>query len=108
MARLPCQALTVRINVENSNRAKDGVCVQASSAVVHIDIGHYVGAVPETLKEAEEFRRLVAACACHMKNFCELRTFNKSSILILEGEETRSVSFFPQVEPSLVPVLPNV
>jgi hypothetical protein len=108
VARLQCRAVTVRIDIKNRNGSEDGVAIYAGSAVVHVDIGHNMCAIPEALKEAEDLWRLVTACACHTEMLGELGAFDEGSVLILDGEEAGSLGFFPEVESSLVPVLSDV
>lgn len=65
-------------------------------------------AVPEALEEAEDFRGLVTACAGLAESLREPGTFDKSTMLILDGEEAGSVCFFPEVKSRLVPILSDI
>jgi hypothetical protein len=60
------------------------------------------------LQEAEDFWCLIAAGAGDAKIMCKLSTLNERSVLVLNGEEAGSESFFPKIKASLVPVLTNV
>lgn len=108
MARLQGWTIAVRIDIKSCDGPQYGVSIQASSAVVDVDVRHDVFTVPETLEEAENLRCLVTACTCDTEIMGELRTLDKSSVLVLDGEEAGCVSFFPKVKTTLVPILSHV
>lgn len=108
MAGLHGRAITVRFDIKNGDGSEDRVAIYASPGDIHVDIGHNKFAVPEALKEAEDFWRLVTTCAFHTKGLGELSTFGEGSVLILDGKEASSLGFFPEIKSSLVPVLSDV
>lgn len=67
-----------------------------------------MGAIPEALEEAENFRGLVTARAGLPEGLRELCTFDESAMLILDGEEAGSIYLFPEVESGLVPILSDI
>lgn len=105
MARLQCGAVTVCIDIKNGDRSQNGVGIQASPSIVNIDVGYHIFSVPEALEETENFRGLIAARASDAKIMSQLSSLGKSSVLVLDGEETGALCFFPKVEASLIPVL---
>jgi hypothetical protein len=77
VARLNSWAIAVRIDIENGNRTQNRVSVKTSSAVVDIDVGDNVFAVPETLKEAEHLWGLITADAGHAEVFRKLSALDQ-------------------------------
>ena len=77
VARLNSWAIAVCIDIENGYRTQNRVSVKTSSAVIDIDVGDNVFAVPETLKEAENLWGLITAGAGHAEVFRKLNALDQ-------------------------------
>lgn len=108
VAGLEGGTVAVRVDVEYGDGAEDGVAVESGSAIVNVDVGDDVLAVPETLEEAKNFRCLVTSGASGAESASKLSAFNERTMLVLDSEEARSLNFFPQVESCRIPVLTDV
>lgn len=89
------------------NRAQQSVGILARPAVVLVDVGYNVALrrAPETLQKAKSLGSLSLGVWKRLAKSSGQRTgFDKSAVLVGNGEETGAVDFLPEVEASLVPV----
>lgn len=108
VARLESWTVAVCIDIEGSDCAKDGVSVESSASIVLVDVGDDVLSVPEALQEAQDLWRLVTSSASNSQVTSELGALDQRAMLVLDSKEAGPEHFFPEVETSLIPVLPNV
>lgn len=89
------------------NRAQKSVGILARPAIVLVDVGYNVALrrAPEALKKAKSLGSLSWGIRKGLAQSRSQRTgFDKSAVLVGNGEETGAVDFLPEVEAGLVPV----
>ena len=95
--------------VEGVDGAEEGVGVFAAAAVVLVDVGVDVLAVPEALEEAQDVGGLGFAARTGFPDLLgEDVAFDEGAVLHGGCEEGGALDFFPEVEGGFVPVLSHV
>lgn len=105
IARLQCQAVARRLDVEDRNGGEHSVGVDTGAPGIEdeVRVGYEILSVPVGLHEAENIGCLITSRASFFKLGCELGALDQRFVLVLCGEICGTVHLFPQVKTSSVP-----
>jgi hypothetical protein len=95
------------VGIEALNGPKERVSILSATAIVLVNVGYNkaLGGAPEALKETQYLGRLrVTVGAGFSKLSGKCTSFDKSTMLSIDGEEAGPLDFFPQIESSVIPV----